>query len=287
MTESLDQSQSKPLEGASLGTRSAGRPRLAPALREALLLLAPSTITLAVLLGILQAWSSLAKVPPYILPAPSAVLQRLFADPAFYLQEGLISLGEAMAGLVLGGSVAVGLGILMAHWRALERGLFPLAILVKVTPVVALAPLFIIWFGFGPAPKILVAALICFFPLLANSVTGFRSVNPRLLDLFQSLNASPTQVFIKLRAPSALPYLLAALKITVPLSVIGAVVAEWLGADRGLGHVIFLANTNLDMPGLFAAIAVLAAMGILLTILIWLAERRFLFWHESNLSQER
>jgi len=130
-------------------------------------------------------------------------------------------------------------------------------------------------------PKIIVAALISFFPILVNGVTGFRAVNPGALEFLRSLRASPWQIFIKLRAPSALPYLFAALKVTMPLALIGAVVAEWFTGDRGLGFVIFAANYNLDTPTLFAAVAVLAIMGVTLNVLVSLTERRLLFWHEA------
>ncbi len=246
----------------------------------------PTAVTMIIALLSLEAWTRLARVPSYLVPAPSATFLRLAAKPGFYLQEGAVTLGEALAGLLLGGAIALLAGALMAHSRQLERGLYPLAILVKVTPVVAVAPLFVIWFGFGPMPKVLVAALITFFPLLANSVTGFRAVNPRLLDFLSSLHASRWEVFIKLRVPSSLPYLFAALKVTIPLSIIGGVVAEWLGADRGLGHMVFLASANIDMPGLFAAILVLAAMGIIMSVITWAVERRVLFWHESYLSEK-
>jgi NitT/TauT family transport system permease protein len=174
----------------------------------------------------------------------------------------------------------------MAHSRLAERALFPLAILVKVTPVVAVAPLLVIWFGFGLWPKVCVAALISFFPFLVNAVTGFRSVSPGAMEFVRSLQASPLRVFLKLRAPSALPYLFAALKVSLPLSLIGAVVAEWFSGDKGLGLVIFTANYQLDTPTLFAAIAVLAVIGVVLNTAAALVERRVLFWHEAFREQD-
>jgi NitT/TauT family transport system permease protein len=164
----------------------------------------------------------------------------------------------------------------------LERSLLPLAILVKVTPIVAVAPLFVIWFGFGAMPKVLIAALITFFPTLVNGVTGFRSVNPGAMDFLRSLRASRREIFFALRVPSSLPYLFAAFRVSIPLSVTGAVIAEWFSADRGLGSVIVVAHNDLDMPTLFGAIFALAFIGIGLTILVGLMERKALFWHESS-----
>jgi NitT/TauT family transport system permease protein len=169
----------------------------------------------------------------------------------------------------------------MAHSRLVERTLFPIAILIKVTPIVAIAPLLAIWFGFGLAPRIVIAALISFFPILVNTIIGLRSTNPDALAFLASIHASPLEVFLKLRLPSSLPYLFAALKVSMPLALIGAVVAEWFSADEGLGLVIFASNAQLDTPTLFAAVTVLAAMGVILNLALSLAERAVLFWHES------
>ncbi|MBI4298510.1 MAG: ABC transporter permease [Chloroflexi bacterium] len=229
-----------------------------------------------------QVWVRFKDIPIYILPAPSDVLSRLWGDLGFFAREGAVTLGEAMAGFVLGAGVALFGATLMAHSRFLERSLLPLAVLVKVTPIVAVAPLLVIWFGFGVMPKIFIAALITFFPSLVNGVTGFRSVNPGALDFLRSLRASRREVFLLLRVPSAMPYLFAAFRVSIPLSVIGAVVGEWFTADRGLGSVIIVAHSNLDMPTLFGAIFTLAFIGIGLTLLVSLIERRVLFWHESS-----
>ncbi|HEY8885484.1 MAG TPA: ABC transporter permease subunit, partial [Chloroflexota bacterium] len=129
-------------------------------------------------------------------------------------------------------------------------------------------------------------ALISYFPILSNALTGFRSVNPRSLEFLRSLDASPSEILRELRLPHALPYLFSAYKVATTLSVIGAVVAEWIGAERGLGHVIILANSNLDMTTLAAAVLVLAASGIALYLVVELLERRLLFWHESVLTTE-
>ena len=161
----------------------------------------------------------------------------------------------------------------MAHSRLFERTVYPIALLIKVTPIVAIAPLFVIWFGFGSFPKMMIAALITFFPVMVNTFIGLRSVNATTLDFFRLLDASEAQVLIKLRIPGALPYVFAAFRIAVPLSVIGAVVGEWFTGDRGLGSVIIVAHHNIDMPTLFSAIAILACIGLGLTGITALIER--------------
>ncbi len=246
----------------------------------------PPVAAFLLLAALWEGWVRLRGIPPYLLPAPSAVAARLLAEGPTLLAEGVYTLLEALLGFGLGSALAVGAAVAMAQWRLLERSLYPLAILVKVTPVVTVAPLFIIWFGFGLLPKVLIAALITFFPVLVNAVTGFRAVDPAALEFLQSIGASKWEIFVKLRFPGSLPYLFAAFRVSVVLGLIGAVVAEWLGADRGLGRAVLLANQNLDMAGLFAGVFLLALGGVGLTGLIRLWEKQVLFWHESRLDTE-
>ncbi|MDO8616476.1 MAG: ABC transporter permease [Dehalococcoidia bacterium] len=241
----------------------------------------PPAAALVLALLMWEAWVQWRDVSILVVPPPSAVAERFFERPGFFWREGGWTLYEATLGLLLGSAVAIGLAVVMAHSTLAERTLFPLAIIVKVTPLVAVAPVLVILLGFGTTPKVVVAALLSFFPMLLNAMTGFRDVNPGALQFLRSLRASPWQVFWKLRVPSAQPYLLVALKITYPLALIGAVVAEWFTGDRGLGLVIFSANYNLDTPTLFAAIGVLAMTGVSINVLLSLVERRLLFWHES------
>jgi NitT/TauT family transport system permease protein len=217
-------------------------------------------------------------LPPYLLPAPSMVIRTLLSNVSTYSSATVVTLGEAVAGLILGligGAVAAAI---LGLWPRLERGVMTLAILVKSTPLVAVAPLLTIWLGFGVTPKVLITALLTFFPVLVNVLTGFRSTDPALLDTFRSWHANRWEVFINARIPSALPHLFAALKVTAPLALIGAVVAEWTGASSGLGRTMWLAYTNLNLPFLFAAVFVLAALGICLYSVVVFIEGRVLFW---------
>ena len=209
-----------------------------------------------------ELWVELADVNKFVVPRPSAVAEALYDDLGFFISEGLRTLWVAVGGLALGTVVALALASLMAHSRWLERALLPIAIGVKVTPIVAVAPLFVIWFGFGWEPKLAIAAMITYFPVLINGIVGLRDVDPRALDFLRSLRASPWEVYRTLRLPSALPYLFAALKIAATLSLIGAVVAEFFASGQGgLGSVIAIENRELRLDRLFAAVVMLAVIG--------------------------
>ncbi len=242
----------------------------------------PPTLALFLLLSIWEIWVRAANVPIYIFPAPSIIFTRLFQDMGFFLSHGMTTLTEALLGFILGATIAMTGATFMAHSRLLERSLLPIAVMIKVTPIVAIAPIFVIWFGFGSFPKILIASLITFFPVLVNGMSGLRNVDPVVLDLLNSLNASRREIYFKLRLPSSMPYLFAAFKISIPLSVIGAVVGEWFSGDRGLGSVIIVSHANLDMPTLFSAIFVLAGIGVALTIIVFYLEKKVLRWHDSS-----
>ena len=240
----------------------------------------------AVLAGIAwELWVELADVSKFVVPRPSAVGEALYDDFGFFLSEALRTLWVAVGGLALGAVVALGLASLMAHSRWLERALLPIAIGVKVTPIVAVAPLFVIWFGFGWEPKLAIAAMITYFPVLINGIVGLRDVDPRALDFLRSVRASPWEVYRTLRLPSALPYLFAALKIAATLSLIGAVVAEFFASGQGgLGSVIAIENRELRLDRLFAAVVMLAVIGVLLNVAISIVERVWLSWHRSTLT---
>ena len=246
----------------------------------------PPTIFITVLIVAWEAVVRLREISPIVLPRPSAILSRLASEPHyFFIENGLVTFNEALAGFFVGALVAMLLAMAMARSRLVERCAFPIAVLIKATPIVVIAPLLIIWMGYGPAPKIVMAALICFFPILVNTIVGLRSVNPTSLQFFRSLAASELEVFIRLRMPHSLPYVLSAFKTAVSLAVIGAVVAEWAGASRGLGRMVFLKAASLDQEAVFAGVFVLAGMGIFLTAIVSWLERRLLHWHESSLTE--
>ncbi len=235
-----------------------------------------------IFLGLWEAGVHLFQTPVYILPAPSRIILTLFKHPEMYLQATALTLGESLAGLLIGVLAGGSLAVLLILFPGLEGGVMTLAILMKSTPLVAIAPLLTIWLGFGVLPKIVITSLMTFFPVLVNMLGGLQRVDTALTDLFHSWNASRWEVFRHLRLPNALPYLFSALKISAPLALIGAVVAEWTGASGGLGRNMWMAYTNLNLPFLFAAIFILAAAGMsLFRLLAWL-ERKSVFWQPGN-----
>ena len=271
----------RPERPGRLGAAPARRSPAASRFGEWSVYIWPPALALAALAVAWEIWTRLADVPTYIVPAPTQVLERLFGDLGFFLEHAVITVRTAAIGFALGATVAIAIAALMAHSRLMERAILPIAIFVRVIPLIVWALMFVIWFGFGLMPKVLIVVLITFFPIMVNALTGLRSVNPGALDFFRSVRASRTDILFKLRLPGSLPYLFAAFRTAVPLSVIGAFVGELFLGSRGLGSVIAVAHSNLDMPTTFSAILVLALIGIALIVLTSLLERRVLFWHES------
>ncbi|MBC7251298.1 MAG: ABC transporter permease [Anaerolineae bacterium] len=239
-------------------------------------------LPLAVIL-FLGAWELIVRLghyPPFILPTPG----RVYAKLVSVLSDGLlwwhirITLAEILGGLVLGLTTAIVLGYLLAKSRSLERLISPYIVASQAVPIVALAPLLVIWFGAGQLSKVLVCALTIFFPMLVSVMVGIRSVEPDLVDLMRSLQATRWQMFTMLEVPSALPMLLGGLKVSVTLSVIGAVVGEFVAADRGLGFLINVARGNFDTPLMFVALLTLISIALSLYLLVAMVESVLLRW---------
>ena len=224
------------------------------------------------------------RYPTFILPSPTQVWQRFVAVMAdgSLARHTWITVREILGGLTLGLTVATALGYVLAKSRRVERFLSPYIVASQSVPVVALAPLLIIWFGFGLLSKVLVCALTIFFPVLINTVVGIRSVDPALYELMRSLRATRWQTFRWLEVPAALPVLLGGLKIGVTLSVIGAVVGEFAQSDRGLGFLVNLANRGLfDTPLMFVALFVLTTIALGLYGIVSLMESILLRWRQQ------
>ena len=244
-------------------------------------LLLPASAAVGLLLW--EAAVRLNGLPAFILPLPGAVWRRFVAvllDGRLFWHAG-ITLGEVLGGLALGLAAASVLGYFIAKSPALERLLAPYIVASQAVPVVAIAPLLVIWFGAGLRSKVLIGALIVFFPILINTVVGVRSVEPDLRDLMRSLRAGRWQTFLKLELPAALPILLGGLKVGATLAVIGAVVGEFVGADRGLGFLINFGRGQYDTPLVFVAAAALVAIALGLYGLVSLLERRLLAWQRE------
>ncbi len=247
-------------------------------LRVRQLLLLP--VSLAATLLLWQGIIWLNDYPAYILPSPARVWQRLWlaiAEGAL-IRHAAVTLGEALAGLSVGLCLAAVLGYLLAQSRLVERVLAPYIVASQSIPVVAIAPLLIIWFGSGLASKALICALIVFFPALINVIIGVRSVAPDLRDLMRALRASRWQTFWHLELPAALPMLLGGLKIGATLSVIGAVVGELVGPNSGLGFLITQARGQFDTPLVFTAVLTLIIIALALYGAVALLEKRLLAW---------
>lgn len=244
-------------------------------------------VPLAGLLVALLLWEALVRLtglPAFLLPGPRAVARRFLlalADGTLAAHT-LATLSEVIAGLTLGLVVALVLGYALAQSRTIERLLAPYIVASQAIPIVAVAPLLIIWFGPGRLSKVLVAALIVFFPVLVNTVVGLRSVPEELKDLMRSLRATRWQTFTKLEVPASLPVLFGGLKVGATLSVIGAVVGEFVAADRGLGFLINVGRGLYDTSLVFVAIFVLIAMSLSLYGLVSILERRLLAWRLPN-----
>ncbi|WP_432574221.1 ABC transporter permease [Kineococcus sp. SYSU DK005] len=240
--------------------------------------------TAVVLLAAGAVWEQVARADPYVLPHLAAVGRQLAGDPGFYLRNAGTTLAEALLGLTLGSLAAFAVAVAVSESALARRAVLPLAVILNVTPVVAIAPALTVAFGFGYLPRVLVAALTTFFPVLMNTATGLRSVRREVLQVFRTVHASRWDVLVRLRFPSALPFVFAALRVVFPLSLVGAIVAEFsaAGATAGLGTVIKVAASNSQLDRVFASIACLALMGALLLLVVTTVERRVLSWHSSQ-----
>jgi NitT/TauT family transport system permease protein len=231
-------------------------------------------IPIALFCAVWEAACVLLKIPAYIVPAPHRVVEKIINSGPLLYSHSLISMAEILIGFVLASVCAVLCAIAMVHSRRVEAVLEPFLVVSQVIPKVALAPLFIIWFGHGILPKIIIAMLIAFFPVLVNAVVGLRSVDGEIIELMDSIAANRRQLFWRVRLPTSLPYIFPALKVAALLSVVGAMVGEFVGSDRGLGYLMVLGDVNLDTDLLFASLAVVTAFGMIIYSTIEIFERR-------------
>jgi len=235
-------------------------------------------------LGIFALWEMIVlafNIPAYLLPAPSMIFTELATSFGSLLGHIGLTMLEATAGYAIGNAMGFGLAILFAHSKYIEKGLYPYAIALKTTPIIAMAPLLVLWLGTGFESKVATAALICFFPIIVNTVKGLHSVDSDAIDLFRSYRANRFQVFTKLSLPIALPYVFSALKIATGLSVVGAVVGEFVGANEGIGYVILVSSYHLETVTMFAAIIVSALGGIAFFAVVSLLEKRIIYWQKG------
>jgi NitT/TauT family transport system permease protein len=243
--------------------------------------ISPAVWTVITLLVVWELWVRIAHTPVFILPAPT----RIAAEFAEHWQRLLINAGytisEVLIGFLFAVLIGVPLAVLVTYSRWAERSVYPLIAASQTIPKVAIAPLLLAWFGYGLTPKIVIVILISFFPIIINSVVGLKSCSAEMLYLAKSMGASGWQTFWKFRLPQALPYIFAGLKLATVLSVIGAIVAEFVGADRGLGYIIVVAGASFDIARQFAAIITISAIGMIFFASIEMLERIVVPWRTT------
>ncbi|MBG6165528.1 NitT/TauT family transport system permease protein [Labrenzia sp. EL_13] len=230
------------------------------------------------LLLIWQIGVRLFEVPTYIAPAPTDVLAVFTNEFALLMRNFWPTLIESLSGFLVGNLAAILIAVAFVHSRSIEKAFFPIAVFINTIPILAIAPILVLIFGAGMTAKVVIAALICFFPTLVNMVRGLQAVSPQTLELARILSASKSEIFWKIRLPSSLPFLFSALKIAATTCVIGAIVGEWIGADVGLGALIIDSTFNFRSPLLYATVFVSSGLSVLLFTAVSVAEKLVIRW---------
>jgi NitT/TauT family transport system permease protein len=239
------------------------------------------TILLFVIFLLWEMATTVFKIPTYLVPSPQQVIGQLLKQWPRLLSESWVTTGAAIAGFALSVVVGVPIAMLIAYSRTVEGYIYPLLVFSQSIPKIAVAPLFVVWFGFGIVPKIICAFLLAVFPIVVATVTGFKSVEPDLLDLARSMRVGRLKTFWFIALPHSLPHIFSGFKVSITLVVVGAVVGEFVGSNSGLGYVLQIANGNFDLPLMFAALVVLSVIGVILFGLVDLVERLMIPWHPS------
>jgi NitT/TauT family transport system permease protein len=225
-------------------------------------------------------------IPAYFLPTPTRILEEAVKEISKLITHGWVTVYEMLAGYFLAVGIGVPLAIAITSWRRFDEFVTPTMLFFQVVPKIALAPLFIVWFGVGITPKILVAFLVSFFPIVIDTAVGLRSIAPEMIDLARSMGASQMQIFREFRLPTSLPYLFSGLKVAATLSVAGAVVGEFVGSDKGLGYLLLVTNSNMQTALMFATIVVLTIIGLIFFYVIEFLESLLIPWHVTQRSRE-
>ena len=272
--------QARQTAGHAAGTPQAVGGRHPASRKRSLRTAWPPALLLVVVAALWEFLPGLLGVKEFVLPPLSKILAR-FGSPS-YLQQlwsnGLVTLKETLLGLLLGAVVGVLVGVLLGESPFVRTTLYPYVVAFQSLPKIALAPLFVIWFGFGTAPKVLVAATLTLFPLLVNTMSGVMSVDRDRAQLFRSLSATRRQRWIKLLLPSALPSVLAGFEVATVLALLGAILGEFVSSQNGLGVLLVQQQTNYDTAGVFATLIVLAVMGVGLNQIVVQLRKRLVFW---------
>jgi NitT/TauT family transport system permease protein len=233
------------------------------------------------ILSLIGVWAALVyilKVPTFVAPSPQLVAITLFNKFDILIANLLPTAVEAVSGFLLGNLAAILIATIFVHNKSIAQAFFPVVVLINSIPVVAKAPVLVLLLGNGMEPKIVIAAVVCFFPTLVNMVRGLESVNPQSLELMKVLSASKTEIFFKLRLLNSVPYLFSALKIAASTAVIGAIVGEWIGSNTGIGALIIQSTYNFDSAMLYATVIVGSAFSVAFFLTITLIERLVIRW---------
>jgi NitT/TauT family transport system permease protein len=238
-------------------------------------------LALALLAAVTVVWELVIRlfhVSPFVLPAPTAIIRALIDNRAQLASASGETALEILLGFVLAAVTGIAVALVIVGFDGFGRALYPLIVLFQNVPKVALAPIFILWFGFDLAPKVVLIVTIAFFPVAIDMLAGLQSVEPSFVALMQSVGASRGKILLRVRIPHSLPHLMAGLKVAITFSVIGAIVGEFAGANHGLGYLIEFASTQLDTPLIFAALVVISVLGLAFYYVVELAERVFVPW---------
>lgn len=238
----------------------------------------PAILLLVVIVAGWEAAIPVFDIHPAILPAPSRIVTTIFTDWSLLASNMVYTLWEVLLGFAIGFLTGLVLAILIVYSPVLERALYPLVVASQTIPVFAIAPLLVIWFGFGIWPKVLISALIVFFPICVNEVEGLRSAEPEMINMLRSLSASRWRIFRLVEMPASIPYLLAGTQVGIAYSVIGAVIGEWVGSNRGIGYLMLAANAMIRTDRVFAAIVVLSVVALSLFVIAGLMSRVLMPW---------
>jgi NitT/TauT family transport system permease protein len=237
-----------------------------------------------VLLGVWELAVRILSVKEYILPAPTSVAGEVWTQRQLLWDGTMVTGSEIVLGFLLAVGFSLPVAMLVTSFRFIERSIYPLLVISQTIPKIAVAPLFVVWFGFSMTSKVLMAFLISFFPILVDAIVGLRSISPESRDLMRSMGASRLRIMKDLRLPASLPYLMSGLKVAITLAVVGAVVGEFVGSTEGLGYQLLEANSSLNTRLLFADIVVLTVIGMVLYYAVELLERLLIPWHSSKRS---
>lgn len=241
----------------------------------------PAAVTLLSVVALWELAVRLWVISPILLPSPSAVCEEFWKMPAYYLLNAGVTLAVTLIGFLLSVVFGVLLAVVIVSSKKIERPVFSLLVALNSIPKVALAPLFVVWMGTGPEPKVAIAVMLAIFAIVIDTVLGLRSVDPDMINLARVGRASGWQILTKVRLPCALPSIFAGLKVAISLALIGAIIGEFVGSSSGLGFAILTAQGQFDTPSLFVSLVLLIAMGSILFSLMEAIERLAIPWHAS------